>query len=224
MKTKLHFIYLGFLILLSNACSIAQSSQSETQATTTQPTLEAPEGRKKAIFAGGCFWCTEAVFERLEGVEDVFSGYTGGKEKNPTYEQVGAGITGHAEAVMIYYDPEVVTYETLLEVFFATHDPTQLNRQGPDVGKQYRSAVFYQTKEEKELIEKYIKSLNDSGKYKKPIVTEVAKFDVFYRAEEYHQDYYENHPENPYVQQVTVPKVKKFLKEFADMVKSKYKS
>ncbi len=187
-------------------------------------TFEAPKGLEKAIFAGGCFWCTEAVFERLEGVEEVFSGYTGGKEDNPTYEQVGAGSTGHAEAVMIYYNPKVLSYETLLEVFFATHDPTQLNRQGPDVGKQYRSSVFYQTKEEKAIIEKYIKQLNQSGKYSKPIVTEVAKFDVFYRAEEYHQDYYENHPENPYVQQVTVPKVKKFLKEFADRVKEKYKS
>lgn len=222
--------YHSLIILLTTlglqyACSPAQSNQSDTAAATEQAKVEqitAPPGQRKAIFAGGCFWCTEAVFERVEGVTDVFSGYTGGKEVNPTYEEVGRGSTGHAEAVMLFYDPKVVSYETLLEIFFATHDPTQLNRQGPDVGKQYRSAVFYQNEAEKQQVDAYIEQLNKSGKYTKKIVTQVVDFDVFYRAEEYHQDYYELNPNNAYVQQVTEPKVKKFLKQFPDKLKEKY--
>jgi peptide-methionine (S)-S-oxide reductase len=228
MNTKT-YLFLLIWAMLQYACSPVQSNQTDANADTQSTSnLEVqtspPPGQSRAIFAGGCFWCTEAVFERVEGVKDVFSGYTGGKETNPTYEEVGSGSTGHAEAVMVFYDPKVVSYETLLEIFFATHDPTQLNRQGPDVGKQYRSEVFYQNEEEQKVIESQIKKLNDSGKYTKSIATQVAPFKVFYTAEDYHQDYYELHPENPYVQQVTVPKVKKFLKEFPDKLKSKYKS
>ncbi|NJO03199.1 MAG: peptide-methionine (S)-S-oxide reductase MsrA [Bacteroidia bacterium] len=170
------------------------------------------DGLAVATFAGGCFWCVEAVFERVEGVDRAVSGYSGGKEKNPTYEAVGGGLTGHAEAVQVYYDPEVVTYEELLEIFFATHDPTQLNRQGPDVGRQYRSAVFYHDEEQQKLVEAYVKKLEESGKFSNPIVTQRVPFETFYDAEDYHQDYYEHHPENPYVISVTKPKVEKFKK------------
>jgi len=181
------------------------------------------EGTSVATFAGGCFWCTEAVFERMIGVKDVVSGYIGGIKPNPTYKQVSYGETEYAEAIQIYYDPKVVSYEQLLEVFFATHDPTQLNRQGPDVGRHYRTGVYFQNNIEKEAVEVIIEALNKSGKYKKPIVTEVEAYSKFYLAEQYHQNYYELNPRNPYVLAIAVPKVKKFKKLFPDQVKEKYK-
>ncbi|MEQ9442436.1 MAG: peptide-methionine (S)-S-oxide reductase MsrA [Cyclobacteriaceae bacterium] len=177
-----------------------------------------------ATFAGGCFWCTEAVFERVKGVKSVVSGYSGGEQANPTYEQVGAGLTDHAEAIEIYYDSKVITYQQLLEVFFGTHDPTQLNRQGPDVGKQYRSAVFYHNPEQQKLAEQYMEKLDESGKYNKPIVTQLVPYKKFWIAEDYHQDYYEHNPGNPYIQSVTKPKVKKFQKNYAELLKDKVAS
>jgi peptide-methionine (S)-S-oxide reductase len=177
-----------------------------------------------ATFAGGCFWCTEAVFERTKGVKSVVSGYTGGTQKDPTYEQVSAGMTDHAEAVQIYYDPEVITYQQLLEVFFGTMDPTQLNRQGPDVGEQYRSAVFYHDQTQQGLAENYMDKLSASGKYDKPIVTQLVPFEKFWVAEDYHQDYYELNPGNPYIQSVAKPKVKKFKKNYPDLLKDKISS
>lgn len=176
-----------------------------------------------ATFAGGCFWCTEAAFEQIEGVKDVISGYSGGHVDHPTYRQVGGGRTGHAEAIQIYYDPVVIKFETLLDVFFVAHDPTQLNRQGPDVGQEYRSAVFYHTQSQKEQTETTIKKLNDSSAFKRPIVTEVNKYEEFWVAEAYHQDYYEAHPENSYVQNVSRPKVEKVKKVFKDILKKAYK-
>jgi peptide-methionine (S)-S-oxide reductase len=177
----------------------------------------------QATFAGGCFWCTEASFERIEGVVDVFSGYSGGVQKYPTYKQVGYGETDHAEAIQIYYDPAVISYAKLLEVFFVAHDPTTLNRQGPDKGAQYRSAIYYRTDKEKVLIDSYIEKLNKSGKFSNPIVTEVAPYQEFWSAEAYHQNYYELHPENPYIGNVSRPKVEKVKKVFADILKEKYK-
>ncbi len=177
----------------------------------------------QATFAGGCFWCTEASFERIEGVVDVFSGYSGGVQKYPTYKQVGYGETDHAEAIQIYYDPAVITYEKLLEVFFVAHDPTTLNRQGPDKGRQYRSGIYYRTDKEKALIDAYIEKLDKSGKFSDPIVTEVAPYREFWSAEGYHQNYYELHPENPYISNVSRPKVEKVKKTFADILKEKYK-
>ena len=177
-----------------------------------------------ATFAGGCFWCTEAVFERVRGVESVVSGYTGGDQPNPTYEAVSAGKTNHTEAVQIYYDPEQITYPELVKIFMGTHDPTQLNRQGPDVGEQYRSGIFYRNPAEKKEVESYIKELTASGKYNEPIVTQVEPFKAFYDAEEYHQNYYENNPANPYIMSVAKPKVKKFQKNFADYMKDKASS
>lgn len=182
------------------------------------------DGKGIATFAGGCFWCTEAVFERVIGVKDVVSGYTGGPEENPTYRQVSYGETGHAEAVQIYYDPAKVTYQELLEIFFATHDPTQVNRQGPDVGAQYRTEVYYHNEGQQKATEAYIKKLNDSGKYGRKIATKVTAYEEFWLAEKYHQDYYELNPGNPYIKGVAVPKVKKFKKLFPEKVKSQYQT
>lgn len=176
-----------------------------------------------AFFASGCFWCTEAVFERIKGVENVISGYSGGTKLNPTYEEVSAGLTDYAEAVRVVYDPQVVSYQELVEMFFASHDPTQLNRQGPDVGKQYRSAIFYRNGSERETAEQVMQKLNGSGKYNKPIVTEITKFTSFYEAEDYHQNYYELHPNQPYVASVSRPKVEKFMKEYRHKLKDRYK-
>jgi len=179
---------------------------------------------EKATFAGGCFWCTEAVFERLKGVHDVVSGYSGGDAGNPTYEQVSTGLTGHAEAIQISYDPKVVSYDELLEVFWKTHDPTTFNQQGPDFGTQYRSAIFYHTNEQKELAEHYKKELDAEHAFRKPIVTEITKFTVFYPAEPYHQDYYESHKGEGYCRAVISPKISKVNKVFRDKLKAPQKS
>lgn len=222
---------ISFLVILISGFT-ALGCQPESNASIAEGSEEAfqkaiftPEERakfSKATFAGGCFWCVEAVFERVEGVKDVISGYSGGKKENADYKKVSAGLTSHAEAVQIFYDPKVITFEELLEIFFATHDPTQLNRQGPDVGEQYRSAVFYHDDGQKEATKAYIQKLNQSGKFSKKIVTLVVPYDAFYTAEDYHQDYYEHNPGNPYIIQVTAPKVKKFLKQFPDKLKKKY--
>ena len=173
----------------------------------------------KATFAGGCFWCTEAVYKEIKGVNEVTSGYIGGKNPNPTYKQVCTGLTGHAEAVEIEYDPDLVPYEKLLEVFFATHDPTTLNRQGADAGTQYRSGVFYHDDEQKQIAEKVIERLNVARVFPQRIVTEVTEASTFYPAEDYHQDYFENNPFQPYCQAAVSPKVAKVRKVFKDLLK-----
>ena len=174
---------------------------------------------KIASFAGGCFWCTEAVFERVKGVENVVSGYTGGSQKDPTYKQVSYGKTDHAEGVQMHFDPAVISYQELAEIFFATHDPTTLNRQGPDIGKQYRSAVYYHNEEQHQVVKEHIRTLTEKNVYQDPIVTEVEPFDTFYPAEDYHQDFYQNNHGNSYIQAIAVPKVKKFEKRFKDKLK-----
>ena len=171
---------------------------------------------EKATFAGGCFWCIEAPFKRVEGVESVTSGYIGGETPNPTYEEVCSGTTGHAEAVRVVYDPDVVTYRELLEVFFALHDPTTRDREGPDVGSQYRSAVFYHDDEQREAVEGYIDELE--GDVYDGIVTEVSPADEFYEAEEYHQDYYESNPNQPYCRAHIPPKLEKVRERFPELV------
>jgi peptide-methionine (S)-S-oxide reductase len=180
-------------------------------------------GLERAVFAGGCFWCVEAVFERVKGVEEAISGYAGGTSPDPTYKKVSYGNSDHAEAVIVFYDPEVVSYEGLLTAFFSGHDPTQLNRQGPDVGKQYRSGIYYQDEREKQAAESYIEQLEASGKFSKPIVTEIEPLGVFYVAEGYHQEYYELHPNQPYVAGVSRPKVEKFMKAHPELLKEQYK-
>jgi peptide-methionine (S)-S-oxide reductase len=178
-------------------------------------------GMQVATFGSGCFWCTEAIFERLNGVVKVESGYAGGTVENPTYEEVCTGKTGHAEVTQITYDPKIITYDELLEVFWKTHDPTTLNRQGNDVGTQYRSVIFYHNEEQKELAENYKKELDKSGAWDNPIVTEISPVTNFYPAEGYHQDYYENNPNQGYCAFVIAPKVEKFEKVFKDKLKNK---
>ena len=174
---------------------------------------------KQTIFANGCFWCTEAVFQRLEGVVDVRPGYTGGHIKNPAYREVCSGRTGHAEAIAIAYDPEVISYQTLLEVFFATHDPTTLNRQGNDVGTQYRSGIFYSEDSEREQAEAFIQLLTERRVFRDPIVTEVTPLDVFYEAEEVHHNYYNDNKDQPYCQFVVAPKIEKIKEFYSDKLK-----
>jgi len=172
-----------------------------------------------ATFGAGCFWCTEAVFQQVEGVESVTSGYSGGRVENPTYEQVCSKKTGHAEVVQITYDPNIVSYKELLEIFWKTHDPTTPNRQGNDVGPQYRSVIFYHDDEQRQLAAKYKKKLDESGAFKDPIVTEISECEKFYPAEDYHQNYYKLNPRQGYCAFVIAPKLKKFKAAFAEKLK-----
>jgi peptide-methionine (S)-S-oxide reductase len=175
-----------------------------------------------AVFAGGCFWCTEAVFEQLKGVSDVTSGYAGGSAATADYQAVSTGKTGHAESIQITYDPSVISYGTLLRVFFATHDPTELNRQGNDVGTQYRSAIFYHNQAEKDVDQAYIRQLQDTpGLYKKPIVTTLEPLDKFYKAETYHQDYARQNPNQPYIRYHALPNASKVSQFFPELEKKK---
>jgi peptide-methionine (S)-S-oxide reductase len=185
--------------------------------------VKIPDGVKTdtATFATGCFWCTEAVFQELKGVLKATSGYSGGHVANPSYEAVCTGETGHAECLQIIYDPKVITFDELLEVFWEAHDPTTLNRQGNDEGTQYRSAIFYHNEEQKQKAEHYKAELNKSGAYKNPIVTEITAFTKFYPAEDYHKDYFRLHGSQPYCSFVIRPKVEKFEKVFKDKLKPK---
>jgi peptide-methionine (S)-S-oxide reductase len=180
-----------------------------------------PETTRFAIatLGGGCFWCLEAVFEQLRGVEKVESGYSGGAAPEPTYKEVCTGGTGHAEVVQVTFDPNIVSFREILDVFFGTHDPTTVNRQGADVGTQYRSVIFYHTPEQKQIAEQRISQLNDAKIWGAPIVTQVVPFETFYRAEDYHQEYFRNNPRQPYCQGVVSPKVAKFRKQFAGKLK-----
>ncbi len=172
-----------------------------------------------ATLGSGCFWCTEAFFLQVKGVESVVSGYSGGKVKNPTYREVTTGLTGHAEVIQIKFNPTVITYADVLEIFWNTHDPTTLNKQGADEGPQYRSAVFYHTETQKKTAEEYKIQLDKSGEFKKPIVTEITAFKEFYPAEDYHQNYYALNPNQGYCQYVIRPKVEKFKKQYASKLK-----
>jgi peptide-methionine (S)-S-oxide reductase len=183
-------------------------------------TAEAKQGLDTATFGEGCFWCTEAFFEQLKGVKKVESGYSGGHVANPSYAEVCTGTTGHAEVSNIIYDPAVITFDKLLEAFWESHDPTTLNRQGNDVGTQYRSVIFYHNDTQKQLAEKYKQKLNASGAFNAPIVTAIQPLENFYPAENYHQDYYDNNPNQPYCQMVIRPKLEKFRKVFKSELKT----
>lgn len=176
-----------------------------------------------AVFGGGCFWCTEAVFDELRGVQSVVSGYTGGKNKNPTYEQVCMGNTGHAEAIRIDFDPAQISFRDLMTVFFATHDPTTLNRQGNDVGTQYRSAIFYADEGQKTEAAAFIKELDEAKTFRNPVVTTLEPLAEFYPAEDYHQKFYANNPYQPYCQYSIPPKLSKLHKQFSALIKSQRK-
>ncbi len=209
-KSVLFFITLFSFTALS-ACTGSTENNAE-------PIKQTSDTLQHAYFAAGCFWCVEAIFESIEGVYEVTSGYAGGKEKNPTYDQVSSGKTGHAETVKIDYNPKVVSYETLLEAFFGSHDPTTLNQQGPDFGTQYRSIIFYQNQAESVAAEKMIQKLLDQKVFDK-ITTEVIPLEKFYPAEIYHQDYEKNHPDNPYVQKVSRPRIDAFKRKFKHILK-----
>ncbi|HAH46852.1 peptide-methionine (S)-S-oxide reductase MsrA [Gimesia sp.] len=192
------------------------SEQPQSQAS---PAAQEEEGLEVVTLGSGCFWCTEAVFRELKGVKSAVSGYSGGKIDNPTYKAVCSGTTGHAEVIQVTFDPQQISFTDLLKAFWETHDPTTLNRQGADVGTQYRSAIFYHNEQQKEAAIAYKKQLDDSGQFKSPIVTEITEFDKFYPAEDYHQDYFKLNPENQYCQYVIRPKLEKFRSKFSDKLK-----
>ncbi len=217
-------IFAPAVISFLGLCSCAQpapktNTMNEKTNTTTTSSVNTP-ATDTATLANGCFWCTEAIFEQLEGVVSAVSGYTGGHTANPTYKEVCSGETGHAECLQITYTPSIISFDELLEVFWQTHDPTTLNRQGNDAGTQYRSGIFYHNPEQKEKAEKYKAELDKSGAFNNPIVTEITAFEKFYPAEDYHQQYFENNENaNPYCQMVVRPKVDKFQKVFKDKLK-----
>ncbi|HMD13797.1 MAG TPA: peptide-methionine (S)-S-oxide reductase MsrA [Bacteroidota bacterium] len=215
MKTIFTWI-VPLLVMIVVSCaqqekqSLPQQPEQQTMSSTSLDT---------ATLAMGCFWCTEAIFQNLKGVQSVVSGYAGGTIKNPSYEDVCTGTTGHAEASQITYDPKQVSFDDLLKVFWRMHDPTTLNQQGDDVGTQYRSAIFYHNEEQKKIAEQYKKELDSAGIYSSPIVTEITPFTTFYKAEDYHQNYYNQHGNQPYCRLVIQPKVEKFEKIFKDKLK-----
>ncbi|WP_426058712.1 peptide-methionine (S)-S-oxide reductase MsrA [Hymenobacter sp. B1770] len=222
MKNRLKSLASVSLLAFAFACGTQQPADAQNPPRSTAGFAPANlNGLALATFAGGCFWAQEEAFEQIKGVKQVVSGYAGGTKANPTYEQVASRTTGHTEAVEIYYDPKVVSFQKLADIFFtASHDPTQLNRQGPDVGPEYRSAAFYRTPEEKQILEATIAKVNAAKQYAGKIVTEVQPLKKFWPAEDYHQGYYRLHPENPYIAHVSAKKVEHVQKEFAKDLKS----
>lgn len=208
-------LFLSGALLMTTLNANAQESSSMKQ-TTDHPS---DNELQKATFGAGCFWCVEAIFEELKGVKRVVAGYAGGDVKNPTYQQVSTGTTGHAEVTRIVYDPSVISYDQLLTVFWHTHNPTTKNRQGADVGPQYRSVIFYHNEKQKEIAEKSLKQTDQSGLWEDPIVTEIEPIKNYSEAENYHQNYYENNPNAGYCTVVIAPKLKKFRKEFSEWLK-----
>jgi peptide-methionine (S)-S-oxide reductase len=206
--------------LLALCLLIAQATYAQNKNANYKPDTKMNKTMETATFASGCFWCTEAVFLNVVGVSSVGSGYIGGQVKNPTYREVCSGLTGHAEAIQLAYDPSIISYKELLEIFWQTHDPTTLNRQGADVGTQYRSAVFYHNDEQKKQAEYYKKELDASGAFDKPIVTEITAASVFYKAEDYHQNYYNLNGSAPFCSYVIAPKLEKFKKAFKHKLKN----
>lgn len=211
---------IGLLTLITISCQSKEKEQEQLISEIKEPIkMEVEKGLEIATFGGGCFWCTEAIFLELDGVKKVESGYIGGKTENPTYEEVSTGTTGHAEATQITFDPNKISFGELLEIFFATHDPTTLNRQGADIGTQYRSEIFYHNEEQKKLAEDYIKLLDRENTFGKPVVTKVSPAGKFYVAENYHQNYYARNKEKSYCSYVITPKVEKVRKQFAGKLK-----
>ena len=213
------FSFLFIIFLVANGCN-KKETNAQSEKINEEDIQMNEAGLEKATFGSGCFWCTEAIFENLKGVTSVISGYAGGQVDNPTYEVVCSGTTGHAEVTQITYNPDFISFDELLEVFWKTHDPTTLNRQGNDVGTQYRSVIFYHNEEQKKLAEKYKAELDKSGAWDDPMVTEISALTKFYPAEDYHQDYYANNPNQGYCAFVIAPKVEKFEKVFKDKLKN----
>ena len=217
-KMKIVLLFTALLFTISGC----KESTSQDQKKEKVKMNQTDEGKLNlATFGSGCFWCSEAIFERVKGVTSVTSGYTGGSIPNPTYEAVCSGKTGHAEVIQITYDPKIISYDELLEIFWKTHDPTTLNRQGADVGTQYRSVIFYNDEDQKKKAENYKLELNKAGIWRDPIVTEISPLKKFYPAEKYHQDYYEQNPNQGYCSFVITPKIEKFEKVFKDKLKDR---
>ncbi|BDS12424.1 peptide-methionine (S)-S-oxide reductase MsrA [Aureispira anguillae] len=224
MKYLFSVVIVAALFFFS--CSSNKNKDQTIHSTHNNPSLHSNskkiEELSKAYFASGCFWCVEAVFESVKGVEEAVSGYSGGPEKNPTYEQVGAGKTGHAEAVEVYYDPAVVSYETLVKVYYGSHNPTTVNGQHPDFGTQYRSVIFYTNDNEKKIAETFKANLDASGEYGAPIATEIVAFEKFWPAEDYHQNYERLNPNNSYVRNVSIPRLNRFKAKFPELLKKNH--
>ncbi|MDX1761989.1 MAG: peptide-methionine (S)-S-oxide reductase MsrA [Christiangramia sp.] len=213
-------LILNFLSLIFLACGnqAKESNATKTEIANADPVeVSTQDGMERAYFASGCFWCVEAIYESVEGVDEAISGYSGGHTKNPTYEESNTGKTGHAEAVEVIYDPEVVSFKTLVKVYFGSQDPTQVNGQGPDRGSQYRSIIFYQNQEQKNIIEEVKAEV--AKDYDEPIAAEILPFQKFWKAEDYHQDYEENNPNNPYIRNVSIPRLNRFKSKFPDILK-----
>lgn len=215
------FLFLLFIVISAGCSAPVKDSSQHILTTDKSDSTQKKDlsGLKTATFSSGCFWCMESVFESVKGVEEAISGYSGGEEENPTYEQVGFGSTGHAESVQVYYDSTIVDYATLVKVYFASENPTQVNGQGPDEGTQYRSIIFYSNNNEKEIAEKYISELNKTGKLDGPVAAELQLFKKFWKAEDYHQDYIQHNPNNPYVIHESIPRVKRFQSKFPELIK-----
>ncbi|OIQ21886.1 peptide-methionine (S)-S-oxide reductase MsrA [Lacinutrix sp. MedPE-SW] len=209
-----------FFSCKNTAQNINKTAEKQDVKTATPVQVPLENGKAKAYFASGCFWCVEAVYESVKGVEESISGYAGGHTKNPTYESSNTGRTGHAEAVEVIYNPDVVSFATLVDVYFASQNPTQVNGQGPDRGSQYRSIIFYQNNKQKEIIERKKEAL--AKKIGKPIAAEVYPFQKFWIAEDYHQDYEKLHPNNPYIKNVSVPRLKRFQAKMPEVIKEKH--
>lgn len=215
MKILSLSILLAGILITSPGCSQSSSKKQTPSAMTNSVPASQID---TATFGGGCFWCTEAQFQLLDGVLSVQSGFSGGSIKNPSYKEVCTGLTGHAEVIQVTYDTTKLSYDELLEAFWTSHDPTQFNRQGNDVGTQYRSVIFYHSETQHQLAESYKKKLNESGAYDKPVVTEISPMTVFYKAEDYHQNYFNQNGDQPYCQFVVAPKVEKFKKVFKERI------
>ena len=219
MKTLITYFLTGLIYLLMSSCHIAPPKMIDNPTPVGLPNSIELQEYKTAYFASGCFWCVEAIYESVYGVEEVISGYAGGTTVNPNYQQIGTGRTGHAETVEVYYDPSKVDFKTLLAVFFNSHDPTTKNRQGPDSGTQYRSIAFYNDDSEKKIIENYIAELTRDQVFDKPIVTEIKPHTIFYKAEEYHQDFEKLNPLHPYVRQISIPRLNRFKAKSPEVLK-----
>jgi len=219
MMQKTFLLFVSALISLTSCANKKTNTINMSEPNNNPIVLDNLTNTDTVTFGTGCFWCTEAIFQDVDGVISVVSGYSGGNVANPTYEQIGTGATGHAECLNIIYDTTKVSYDELLEIFWQTHDPTTLNRQGNDVGPQYRSVIFYRNQQQKETAEKYKSELDKSGAFSNPIVTTLEPMSVFYKAENYHQNYYNQNGNQPYCQFVIKPKVEKFRKVFKDKLK-----
>ena len=218
MKNIFTFIFVTLLFSCQNNAQVNSKQQAVIDAKPIEVALE--NGKAKAYFASGCFWCVEAIYESIKGVDEVISGYSGGYTKNPTYESSNTGRTGHAEAVEVIYDPKIVSFATLVDVYFGSQNPTQVNGQGPDKGSQYRSIIFYQNDEQKQIILKKKEAL--AKQLNTEIAAEVYPFQKFWVAEDYHQNYERLHPENPYIQNVSIPRLNRFKAKFPELLKNKH--